>query len=88
MKWLWTLPQRSSGDSLADYKNIQESGDESVELPDAEDIVETHLCFAAAAACTVVYAILLDHSPVRIIQRIPDQAFGFTHFSMRGRLDG
>ena len=67
---------------------MSEPGNEPVESPHADNFVEIHLCFAAAAACTVVYAILLDHSPVRIIQRIPDQAFGFTHFSMRGCLDG
>ena len=67
---------------------MSEPGNEPVESPYTDNFVEIHLCFAAAAACTVVYAILLDHSPVRIIQRIPDQAFGFTHFSMRGCLDG
>ena len=52
---------------------------EPVESHYGDNVVETHLCFAAAA-CTAVYAIRLDHSLVRIIQRIPDQALSFTHF--------
>ena len=66
---------------------MSEPGNEPVESPYTDNFVEIHLCFAAAAACTVIW-ILLDHSPVRITQRIPDQAFDFTHFSMRGCLDG
>ena len=80
MKRLWILPGTPIAILLPIAAAYGSLVDESVELPDADDITETHILVTGAATCTLIHAIRLDHSPILIIRRIPDPALDFVHF--------